>query len=166
MLKAHINLLEVFYYRVCKLRGYRANVLGVDVEVLEFQSSVDTVEKASQLSGYEPGKIVKTLLLKAGGEYIVALVRGDRKLDLNLLSKTLGVEVSLAKAKEVKEVLKVDVGGVTPLSEEVLKLKIFLDEGILENEYVVCGGGDRRKLYKVKTEDLIRKLKPTLIQLT
>ncbi len=145
------------------MRSYKANVLGVDVEVLEFQSSVDTVEKASQLSGYEPSKIVKTLLLKAGDEYVVALVRGDKKLDLNSLSKALGVEVSLAKAKEVREKLKVDVGGVTPLSEDVLKLKILMDKNILENEYIICGGGDRRRLYKVRTEDLIKALKPTLI---
>jgi len=37
---------------------------GIEVEVLEFSDTVETVDKASMLSGYPPEVIAKTILLK------------------------------------------------------------------------------------------------------
>jgi len=148
------------------LRTYESKTLGVDVVVLEFDRPADTVERASELSGYEPSEIVKTLLVRVGSEYSVVLVRGDKRLDLGSLSEMLGASAALAKASEVKRILKAEVGGVTPLSEEVRKLRALMDDSILEKQAVVCGGGDRRRLYVVKVTDLVKVLKPTVARIT
>jgi hypothetical protein len=47
----------------------------------------------------------------------VAIVRGDRGLDLAALPRILGSDVQLARAREVRQVL--DVGPVTPLSPRI-----------------------------------------------
>lgn len=135
---------------------------GVEVEVLEFQGTVETVEKASRLSGEPPSRIVKTLLIKAGGSYVVAVVRGDRRVDYGKAQQVLGSPVLLASPSEVKAVLGVEPGAVTPISSRIRELRVVLDPKVLKNEYVLCGGGSINRLYKVRTRDLVEYLKPMI----
>jgi len=72
------------------VRVWRDVVDGVDVKVMEFDDTVETVDKASELSGYPRSSIVKTLLLRVGEEYLVAVIRGDRRLDLNKVERASG----------------------------------------------------------------------------
>lgn len=130
------------------------------MEVLEFNGTVETVEKASKLSGYPPGYIVKTLLLRVGDKYVVVIARGDRRLDYSKAEKYLGVRPRLASPEEVKAILGVEVGAVTPLSPRVRALRVILDPAIARLEYVVCGGGSLNRLYKVRVLDLVNYLKP------
>ena len=137
--------------------------MGLIVDVLEFDRGVETVEAASRESGEPMSRIVKTLLLRAGDEYVVAVVRGDNVIDFDRLSRALGKPVTMARAKEVRQVLGVDVGAVTPLSERVLSHRIIMDPSVLENDYVLCGGGSRNTLIRVSVRDLVNLLKPMLI---
>jgi len=145
------------------VKKWRDVIDGVEVEVLEFSDTVESVKKASELSGEPPNHIVKTLLLKAGNDYIVAIVRGDRKVNLKKISQILRKPVTLSKPSEVEEVLKMKPGAVTPISGIVKSLAVLLDPSILENDYILCGGGALNRLFKVKTRDLVDYLKPQLI---
>jgi len=145
------------------VRVWRDVVDGVDVEVMEFDDTVETVDKASELSGHPRSSIVKTLLLRVGEEYLVAVIRGDRRLDLNKVERALGRKARLARPDEVAAVLGAEVGAVTPLSAKVKGLRVILDPAILDQEFVVCGGGSLNRLYKVGVEDLVRYLNPSLV---
>ena len=145
----------------CGVKVWREVVDGIDVEVMEFEGTVETVEKASKLSGYPAPLIIKTLLLRVGEGYLIAVVRGDRRLDLGKAERALGKRVSLAKPSEVKAVIGVEVGAVTPLSPKVKGLQVVLDPTILSQEFVVCGGGALNRLYKVRVRDLLNYLNPT-----
>ncbi|MCG2866765.1 MAG: YbaK/EbsC family protein, partial [Vulcanisaeta sp.] len=122
------------------MRLRRDTVMGVPVEILEFEHGVETVERAARESGEPVSRIVKTILLRVGDEYAVAIVRGDRRIDLERLSHLLGRGVVMARAREVRQVLGVEVGAVTPFSERVKSLRVVMDPAILENDYVLCGG--------------------------
>lgn len=145
------------------LRYWRELVEGIEVLVLEFIDTVESVEKASRHSGEPPHRIIKTLLLKTSNGYIVAIARGDRRVDFKKASKLLNTNVTLARPEEVKNILNVDPGAVTPISRSVKNLRIILDPAILENEYILCGGGSTNRLYKVKTRDLVTYLKPEIL---
>jgi prolyl-tRNA editing enzyme YbaK/EbsC (Cys-tRNA(Pro) deacylase) len=140
-------------------------VEGIKVEVLEFSDTVESVDKASKLSGEPSSKIVKTLLLKVGDSFVVAVVRGDRRVDYGKASKVFGLPVALAKREEVLNILNVEPGAVTPLSSRVRSLNVVLDPAILVNEYILCGGGSTKRLYKVKTSDLVEYLKPIIVDI-
>ncbi len=144
------------------VRSWRSNVEGVEVEVLEFTGTVETVERASKLSGYSASQIVKTLLLRAGGDYIVVVARGDRRINLEKATQILGTRTTLATPREVKSVLGVEVGAVTPLLPCIKSLRVIVDPAILEYEYIICGGGSLNRLYKVKTRDLLNYLNPEI----
>ncbi|MEL9991643.1 MAG: YbaK/EbsC family protein [Thermoproteus sp.] len=146
------------------MKSYRDKLAGVDVEILEFEEGVETVEKAARASGAPPDSIVKTLLVRAGGEYLLVLARGSVRVDLDALSRALGVAVVMAKAKEVREVLGVEPGAVTPLSERAMRLKAVADPGILQYQYVLIGGGATNRLARVKVSDLINALRPSFLE--
>jgi prolyl-tRNA editing enzyme YbaK/EbsC (Cys-tRNA(Pro) deacylase) len=147
------------------VRIWKEVVDGVEVEVMEFDDTVETVEKASRLSGYPRTLIVKTLLLKVGERYLAAVVRGDRRVDLNKAEKVFGKRVSLARPNEVRSILGVDVGAVTPISARVKSLQVVLDPAIATQEFVVCGGGSLNRLYQVRVQDLLNYLKPMLLDI-
>lgn len=147
------------------MRIWKEVVDGVEVEVMEFDDTVETVEKASRLSGYPRTLIVKTLLLKVGERYLAAVVRGDRRVDLNKAEKVFGKRVSLARPNEVRSILGVDVGAVTPISARVKSLQVVLDPAIATQEFVVCGSGSLNRLYQVRVQDLLNYLKPMLLDI-
>jgi prolyl-tRNA editing enzyme YbaK/EbsC (Cys-tRNA(Pro) deacylase) len=137
---------------------------GLRAQLLEFTDTVETVSKACKLSGEPPNVIVKTLLMRVGdNDYIILIVRGDRKVDNIKLSRYLGSTAKLAAPDEVLRVLGVPAGAVSPLLNNVLKFRRLLDPKILEKKYVVCGGGDLNTLVRIVTEDLINYLKPEIV---
>ena len=46
-------------------------------------------------------------------------------------------------------------GGIPPVGHKK-KLPVFLDKGVVSQEFVWCGGGARTKLVRLKTEDIVR----------
>jgi prolyl-tRNA editing enzyme YbaK/EbsC (Cys-tRNA(Pro) deacylase) len=144
---------------------WRDVVDGVEVEVMEFNDTVESVEKASRLSGYPASLIVKTLLLRVGNGYLIAIARGDRRVDWSKAEKIFEKKVALAKPDEVKALLGVEVGAVTPISPKVKSFRVVLDPAILNQEFIVCGGGALNRLFKVKVKDLVNYLNPTLIDI-
>lgn len=147
------------------MRVWRDVVDGVEVEVMEFDDTVESVEKASRLSGYPASLIVKTLLLRVGNGYLIAVARGDRRVDWSKAEKIFEKKVALAKPDEVKALLGVEVGAVTPISPKVKSFRVVLDPAILNQEFIVCGGGALNRLFKVKVKDLVNYLNPTLIDI-
>jgi len=147
------------------VRVWRDVVDGVEVEVMEFDDTVESVEKASRLSGYPASLIVKTLLLRVGNGYLIAVARGDRRVDWSKAEKIFEKKVALAKPDEVKALLGVEVGAVTPISPKVKSFRVVLDPAILNQEFIVCGGGALNRLFKVKVKDLVNYLNPTLIDI-
>ncbi|MEM3926688.1 MAG: YbaK/EbsC family protein [Desulfurococcaceae archaeon] len=138
---------------------------GFRVELLEFNDTVETVEKASTLSNEPPSSIVKTILAKTREGYIVFLVRGDRRIDFKKASRTLNTSIALANPSEVKEVLGVEIGAVTPLDSKVKRLRVIMDPAILEKDKILCGGGSLNRLYKINTRDLVKFLSPEIMDL-
>ncbi len=140
----------------------RKVVEDLEVEVLEFEDTVETVEKASLLSGYPPEMIVKTLLLKACGTYLIAIVRGDRRIDYDKALRYLGSRPALANPAEVLRILGLEAGAVTPLNPLVKNTRVILDPAITAFSEVVCGGGSKNVLFKLRTKDLVDYLRPEI----
>jgi len=136
---------------------------GIKAELLVFNDTVESVSKASKLTNEPSSRIIKTLLIKASGDYVITVVRGDRRVDLRKLAEYLKCDVRMAGYDEVLNVLGVPPGAVTPISRRVLSLRRILDPKILSEPYVICGGGTLNSLIKLGTEDLIKFLKPEVV---
>lgn len=145
---------------MAQMKTWRQVIEGIEVDVLEFDETVESVEKAARLSNTPAFQIVKTILLRARDEYIIALVRGDKRVDLEKAAKLLGEHVELAKPREVRAVLGVEPGAISPLSPSVKELRVIADPSLKELDNIICGGGSIYRLYRVKTVDLLNYLRP------
>ena len=79
---------------------------------------VKTIEKLVEFFGIEPSEFVKTLLVKADGEVVAAVIPGDRELNEIKLINHLGVaehEFEMADEEDVKEVTGAEVGFAGPI---------------------------------------------------
>ena len=133
------------------------------IEILEFKNKVLTSEEASKESGYPIEKIVKSILIFADNEPILVLVQGNKKINLEKLSKYLNKNVRLAKAREVEKYTGFKFGEVCPLLVNTRKI---LDKNILNLDEVLIGGGNLYKLIKIKVKDLIDIINPEIADIT
>ena len=62
-----------------------ANRKGVILEVTVFDESTHTAAEAAAAVGAELGQIVKSLVFVAGGETLMCLCAGDRRVDTTRL---------------------------------------------------------------------------------
>ncbi|RLE53830.1 MAG: hypothetical protein DRJ26_02900 [Candidatus Methanomethylicota archaeon] len=136
---------------------------GVKAEILLFQGTVESVEKASIASGVKPSQIIKTLLLKANGEVIAVLLPGNKRLDYKKLKAQLKArKVRLLYPEEVKKISGMNIGEVSPLTHAISKLKIIADTAVQELGEVLVGGGSIKSLVKIEAQDLIKTLNPKI----
>ena len=134
---------------------------GVRAEIIEFRETVESVGSASRASGYPAGRILKTLIVIAGGVPYAVILPGDRRLDLKSMAKLTGAdEVRLAKRSEVASITGVKPGEVSPLTEEIKKLNVVVDESVLNKGVVLVGGGSLHHLVRVDVDELLKVLEP------
>lgn len=77
---------------------------------------VETIKDLCEYLGVEPSECMKSLVLKADDEIIVALVRGDHQLNLEKLAKVVGArKVEMASSEEIKKVIGCSIGSIGPI---------------------------------------------------
>jgi len=128
----------------------------LDAKILYFDKPTVTVEDAVRQLKISKEHIIKSILLMdENGQPILVIVSGDRKVSLGKVSKVVGGDVRIAKAKEVKEVLGYEVGAVPPIGHKD-KVRTLLDIDVLRYEKVVGGGGKTNALLEINSRDVLR----------
>ena len=136
--------------------------IGVNFEMMYFTSPVRTVSQASEVSGFPEEKIVKTIILKGRRNYAV-IIAGKKRVDLERL-KGMDEELRLASPEEVMEITGFPPGAVPPIIGKGGIITV-LDKDLLNEEYVVGGGGKENSLVKIKVSDIIEKTNPIIMEL-
>ncbi|MGC8849267.1 MAG: aminoacyl-tRNA deacylase [Candidatus Bathyarchaeia archaeon] len=121
---------------------FEALVRRLGGELLKFDKPVRTVGEAVEASKASLGQVVKSIPFMAGEGPVLVVVDGESRVDLDRLSGILG-PVKPATAMEVEEITGFKVGAVPPIG---VKVRTIMDPKVLENKYVIGGGGDVDKL--------------------
>ena len=112
-----------------------------NLRVILLEQTARTAKDAATALGCKVGAIVKSLLFKAGDEFILCLVSGDKRCSLNKLKKILNQkDVSMANADQVKENTGFSIGGVAPTGH-LKKLNIIVDKSLSRFKYVYGAAG-------------------------
>ena len=124
------------------------------VEVLN--SSARTAKDAAISLNCEDGAIVKSLLLRTEGNFILCLVAGDKRCSLNKVKKILNMkDVSMADAEQVKNQTGFSIGGVSPVAH-LNKIKILIDSSFSRYENVYAAAGHPNSIFKISYKQLIK----------
>ena len=123
-------------------------------KVIVLDNSARTALEAASSLGCEVGAIVKSLLFKTEGTFILCLVAGDKKASLNKIKKILEIQnASMASADEVKNITGYSIGGVSPVGH-FKKVNIFIDNSLERFTYLFAAAGHPNCVFKINFEDL------------
>lgn len=121
-----------------------------------YTSEAAAVERLVRLS-----QIVKTLLfMDSSDRMIIAVVPGDRRINLKKLKKILGEKKLRFVDKEtVEERLALVAGAIAPVSEFFDERPIYIDPSVFDEDVVDISSGDPCAGIELKNEDLRKLLK-------
>jgi Cys-tRNA(Pro)/Cys-tRNA(Cys) deacylase len=127
--------------------------------VLHEHSVVRTVADAMDTLQFDLSRFLKTVAFRVrGGRVVLAALRGDRKVNYPLLAALLGVnrrELAALSPEEVRELLHVEPGGVSPLPSGE-NVSVLLDEEALSiAPTVYCGIGRPDRTLEIAPADLL-----------
>jgi Cys-tRNA(Pro) deacylase len=135
----------------------------------EFQEKRSTrhAVEASQAIGVSLSEIIKTLVfVDQDSKPLIAVVPGDRNVSRHKLEHCSNSKlVRLASDNIAEAATGYPTGSIPPVGHKK-KLRVFLDESVLDHEYVWGGGGARSKLVRLRTEDIVKLSAATICNIS
>ena len=124
-----------------------------DLPIIEVEGTTATVATAADALGVEPGRIAKTLAIRAGDQLFLLCTRGDSRLDNRKCKDELGARPRMLGPEETLEVTGHPVGGVCPFGLKK-PLPVYLDVSLKAFDVVFPAGGSLNTSVEVPTERL------------
>lgn len=117
--------------------------------------------QAAEALGIEPGRLLKTLMVKAGTETVCVLVPSDREVNLKKLAAAAGAKsAAMLGAAEAERATGYHVGGISPFGQKK-RARVFVERSALDAESIVLNGGRRGLQVELASADLMRVLSAT-----
>lgn len=124
-----------------------------DLRLIEVEDSTATVDTAAKALGVEPGRIAKTLAVRAGEHLFLLCTRGDARLDNRKCKDEFGARPRMLGPDETLEVTGHPVGGVCPFGLKQ-PLAVYLDVSLKAFDVVYPAGGSLNTSVEVTIERL------------
>jgi Cys-tRNA(Pro)/Cys-tRNA(Cys) deacylase len=104
--------------------------------------------ETARLLGVEPETVYKTIVVlrtsTVRGKPILAVVPGDRDVDLKALARAAGEKkLKLPTQKMAEELTGLQAGGISPLALTHRRFQVVLDALAQEQEQIYVSGGQR-----------------------
>ena len=124
-----------------------------DLLLIEVEGSTATVDTAAEALRVEPGRIAKTLAVRAGEHLFLLCTRGNARLDNRKCKEALGARPRMLGPEETLEVTGHPVGGVCPFGLKQ-PLPVYLDVSLKAFDVVYPAGGSRNTSVEIPVERL------------
>lgn len=126
---------------------------GCSFEVWDCDSELADTVLFCEHYGVSPEYSANTIVVRSktgDPKYAVCVLLATHRLDVNhTVRKKLGARrVSFASDDETRLITGMELGGVTPLALPA-DLPVWIDESVMQCEYVILGGGNRTSKIKV-----------------
>lgn len=132
-------------------------------EFLCFKQTCHTVEDSAKAANTSAENIVKNVcMISREDKTVVAVIKGDAKVDMKKVSMLLGSAVRLAKGDEVLERTGYLAGGVPSFGFDAIFL---IDQKVMKREIIYTGAGAENCLLKISPSELHKANKGILAQI-
>lgn len=130
---------------------------GIAYEAVEHEQTYSSAAEA-KAAGVAPDHAAKTVLLRDGDEYRMAVIPASERLDLHKARDVLGASAKLRLATEEEMGADFDtfeVGALPPFGPLVPAPEV-VDRRLIEHDRVLCTGGDHRHSVLVDPNEIVR----------
>ena len=123
----------------------------------------DTAVELATLTHVLPREVAKVVIVRAGGEYLMAVLPSHHQLDLIRLARVVGVpRVLLAEEREMKTLFPdCQVGAMPPLGR-LYGLRVYVDASLAREPDIFFPAGSHYEAVKMRYEDFERLVHPTV----
>ena len=131
---------------------------GVRYEVMAFSPEIHTAEGVAEALGLPAAQVYKTLVVvRESGRALLALLAGERELDLRQLAAITGEKkLRMAAHRDAERLTGLKVGGISALALTHKRWPVYLDRPALEHEWILVSAGRRGVNLRVHPADLVR----------
>jgi Ala-tRNA(Pro) deacylase len=138
----------------------------IPFEVLEHDRAMTALEEALSLH-VDPHVVVKTVLVDTRWGRVLAVIPGDRRIDMQMLRDAVGDHFAhLASEVELMGVYpKLELGTLPPLGR-LLELPTFVDGDVMRHEWVVFPAGSQTEAVRARARDIFDREHVTITRLT
>lgn len=133
------------------LRSYMDNC-GVTFHEVPHAHAMQAA-KAAEVAHIPGRRVAKSVLIRVGDRYMLAVAPASRRIQLDELARWLGQDVMLAEEADSEPLFAdCELGAMPPIGE-AFGLQTILDDEMLAAEDVYFEGGDHRTLVHVGGPD-------------
>lgn len=129
---------------------------GIAHEIIDHEETLSAAAEAAATQR-PPQQVAKTVVLHDQGVYLLAVIPASRRLDLHKVRELLGASGSLQLATEAQmaaDFPALEVGAVPPVGPLMPAAEV-VDRGVLDEESVLCAGGDHRHSVLLDPRDIV-----------
>ncbi len=138
---------------------------GIEHGVIEHEP-VHTSQEAATVRGMSMSQGAKSLLLKSEEEFVVAVIQGNRRLDIKKLMSHIGANKRprFARPEEVKDQMECEIGACYPLAQ-IAGLRTMVDVAFLDQESMSFNPGVHNKTIIMDVADFMFAIDPEVVDL-
>ncbi len=126
----------------------------ISFNMIHLKEIPKTAQDVERFYGCSLHQVLKSLVFLGESKKIIAVVPGDKRVDVNKLKKVSGqMTLRIAKPDEVEELTGYSIGGVSPFGIENDIIKI-IDKSIFDIETVNIGSGKAEIGIEMASQDL------------
>jgi prolyl-tRNA editing enzyme YbaK/EbsC (Cys-tRNA(Pro) deacylase) len=127
---------------------------GSAFELLPHRQAYTSTGEARAL-GIDAGEVLKTLAVRTGPGYVLAVIPASCRLDLHLVREALDDhQARLASEEELRrDFAGYQLGALPPLGA-LLGSQVFIDPEVLEHDLVVFAAGTQTESVRMRTREL------------
>jgi len=131
---------------------------------------VSTSEDAAKIRGTNIEDAAKAIILKVQSRdrafyFIQAVIPANKRIDLKKLKIILDSKnVALASPDEVLEKTGCTIGSVPPFASLLFSIPMYMDESILNKDFIVFSAGTHNDSIQMKAQDYLVILDPKIVE--
>ncbi|WP_135822447.1 YbaK/EbsC family protein [Halostella litorea] len=141
---------------------------GLSVDVTEFPEGTKTAADAADAVGCDVAQIVKSIVMSADGDHVVALTSGANRVSERRLADHFEVAadaVEPASPGAVKEALGWSIGGVPPVCHD-RDVPVVFDPTLADHDTVWAAAGTPEAVFPADPEQLLATADATVVDVT
>ena len=137
---------------------------GVAYEIVHHK--LDFCAQHTAADTHTPGRaFAKTVVLKTGQGYVLAVIPANRKIDFGLVHDLLGHDTHLADETDIAELFPDCEVGAEPPMGHLYGLPVYLAHDFADDMFITFNAGTHHEAVRMRYDDFARLTDFTLLDL-
>jgi len=134
------------------------------IKYISIKHSLAYTAQEIAASAHIQGKeIAKTVIVKADGKMLMAVVPAPKKVNMAQLKKITGKKrVELASEDEFKDLFPECAPGAMPPFGNIYDMNVYVDRSLTEDKEIAFNAGSHTELIRLAYKDFDRLVKPVV----